>query len=81
MKRIISTCLAMMCIVFSLGFTSCDENLPTAPTEMFIDNPGGLMFNLEGVSYTLPVRFSELEANGWRLYDIDDHSVRQGPRG
>jgi len=27
------------------------------------------MFSLDGVIYTLPVHFSELEANGWRPYD------------
>jgi len=39
---------------------------------MLSDNLDSPMFYLEGVIYTLPVHFSELEANGWRPYDPDN---------
>jgi len=37
--------------------------------EELSDDLDSLMFGLGGVVYTLPVHFSELEANGWSIYD------------
>jgi hypothetical protein len=39
-----------------------------------LNNPtiDSLMFSLDGVIYTFPILFSDLEANGWVLHDSDD---------
>ena len=94
MKRIVSICLAMLCIIaFSLGFVGCDgeqvgsepegeeavialELEPEKVKEVLSDDLSSGMFSLNGVVYTLPVHFSELEANGWSFCDVkNDHHV------
>ena len=71
MKRTISICLAMMFVViFSSGFVSCGENQSNS-NEILSDDLNKLMFSLDGIVYTLPFHFSELEANGWHPCDYE----------
>ena len=76
MKRIISICLMAMCIVcFAFGVAACNRFRTDSWTEKQLsDDLDSLMFSLDGVIYTLPVHFSELEANGWTPYDTDPRS-------
>ena len=68
MKRIFSLCLVALCIV---GFVACNRGQSSSGLGDSLDSP---TFSLDGVVYTLPVHFSELEANGWRPYDTDPRS-------
>jgi len=86
MKRIIYICVAVICSAAIFAVTvACDgiqdnssrtqnhntsNDVGVTMGEVTLDS---LMFSLEGVIYTLPVHFSELEANGWIPYDPDGH--------
>ena len=75
MKRIISICLTVMCITsLVLGFAACSGGNQIETEETLSDDLDSLMFSLDGVVYTLPVHFSELEANGWVAYDTEPRS-------
>ena len=67
MKRIISICLVM---IFVLGFVACNGE---GQDGLLSDDLNSLMFQLDGVIYTFPVHFSELEENGWEAYDPDGY--------
>ena len=75
MKRTISIYLIMMCIAgLVLGFVACSGGNQIETEETLSDDLNSLMFRLDGVVYTFPVHFSELEANGWIAYDTDPRS-------
>lgn len=67
MKRVIVCTLAVILI---FGFVACNGNEAGMVSgdlgDVTLDS---LMFTLDGVVYTLPVLFSELEANGWSVYE------------
>jgi len=79
MKKIVYRCLLLFCIVsLGLGLTACNEAEPSQAPGEDVETPASdelsddifsLMFSLDGVVYTLPVPFAELEANGWEGYD------------
>jgi len=76
MRRIISICLAMAIIIsLVLGFAACNRGnqAEVGQNELSDATLDSLMFSLDGAIYTMPVHFSELEANGWRPYDTDNH--------
>ena len=76
MRGKISICLIVMSIVgLVFGIAACSRFQTDSGTEKILsDDLDSLMFSLDGVVYTLPVHFSELEANGWTPYDTDPRS-------
>jgi len=56
-----------------LSFAACNGEQNGLGSNELSDDLNSLMFSLDGVVYTLPVHFSELEANGWSPFDPDDH--------
>ena len=68
MRRIVSRSLALVCIV--VLFVACiEEQADSEAEDVLSGDLRSQMFSLGDVVYTLPVLFSELEANGWSFCD------------
>ena len=77
MKQKISIFIAMMCVVtLGLGLVACNGGQAGSRSGEVLSDVelDSLMFSLDDAVYTLPVRFSELEENGWRPHDTDPPS-------
>jgi len=71
-KYIIVLCISSL-IFWIVGCNGLQ--LESISEDVLSDAPfDSLMFSLDGIIYTLPVHFSELEANGWIPYDTDPRS-------
>jgi len=69
--------LIVVVLVFLVACNVAQEDLvPEVESENILNDAtlDSLMFSLDGVIYTLPVHFSELEANGWTPYDTNPRS-------
>ncbi|MDR2598996.1 MAG: hypothetical protein LBC73_01820 [Oscillospiraceae bacterium] len=76
MKTIISIFITILCIIaLVVGIIGCNGEQAYVVEEDILNNPtiDSLMFSLDGVIYTFPVHFSDLEANSWVLHDSDDN--------
>ena len=78
MKKLNIYFLALYVIVFCFAFIACsgsveskssinDTDTDTERPKELSDDLDSLMFQLDGVIYTLPFQFAELEENGWEL--------------
>lgn len=63
----------MFCLIFLVsGTTGCNGGQADTVEDILSSATlDSLMFSLDGVIYTLPVHFSELEENGWIPHDPD----------
>jgi len=75
MKKIVSSCLTLLCVVIlGLGFSACIVN-PAAPEAAgSVDNIDSPTFSLEGDMFTLPFPMADLLALGWE-FDDDEATV------
>ena len=78
--------LVVFIVLYHLGYSWLEPTLETSSEPPAIDideeravviyeisdNLHSFMIGLGGVVYTLPVHFSELEANGWRFCDVSN---------
>jgi len=73
-KRVVTYFLVVMSVVILLlTVTACKEKGTDIPPEKMLSSDlDSLMFSLDGVIYTFPVHYSELEANGWMPHDPDN---------
>lgn len=74
MSKIITTSItiiyvATLCI--SLAACNIREPAELGSNIVLSDDLDSRMFSLDGIIYTLPVSFTELEGNGWSPYDPD----------
>lgn len=74
MKCKFFTCIIVVILLVTM--VACDVWREHSEAEMILSKAtlDSLMFSLDGVVYTLPVHFSELEANGWTPYDTESRS-------
>ena len=85
MKKIIYACLMLLLCIAT--FTACNDTQPRSETspelEIVLDELGddldSLMFHLDGITYTLPIHFSELEERGWAIFHEGDESSTLAP--
>jgi len=75
MKKIVSSCLTLLCVVIlGLGFSACIVN-PAAPEAAgSVGNIDSPTFSLEGDMFTLPFPITELFALGWE-FDDDEATI------
>ena len=63
MKKILRTCLLLLCITaLLLGLAACTGSGPVLAE---LGDGSDFTFYLDGIAYTMPVSLAELEANGW----------------
>lgn len=74
MSKMISTCITIICIAtLCINLAACNIREPAELGSNIVlsDDLDSRLFSLDGIIYTLPVSFSELESNGWSPYDPD----------